>query len=691
MRHYTIYDNTIHTPEDVKTVLDDIMISGVDVKQKRGKSKKVELCRISSAFDIETSSWYELGQKRASMYVWQYGINGHIIVGRTWNSFVSLMEKISKTLSLNKTKHLLVYVHNLGFEFQFMQKWFEWDDVFYIDDRTPIKAVTTSGIEFRCSYALSGKSLEEVGKELVKYKVEKATGKLDYTKIRNSLTPLTEDELLYCVNDIKVVMSYIQEKIEREGITNIPLTNTGYIRKMCKDACFGKGEQRSKYGKFIKKLTLTDEVYGMLKDAFQGGFVHCSGMYAGKKIKGVGSFDFTTAYPATAIAHELFPMSAPREAVVSSESDFLYYIDRYACLMDVTFYGLSVSSESGCPVISQHKCIIDGDSRIYNGRVKEADVLRITITEQDYMIYEDFYEWEDMEVNKMFIFERGYLPKPIIEVILDLYEKKTKLKGICEGNPELELEYLFSKGQLNSVYGMMVTDIMKSFNSIEDYNTANTRFLYYPWGVWITAINRRMLFTGIYEAGADFVYSDTDSIKILNYKKHMGYIKKYNNFIKGLLEDAMEFHGIDKSRLAPKNAKGQKKHIGYWEFEGEYDYFKGLRAKAYLTFKDDTYNLTVSGVNKREAIKYMIEKGDPFKQFAFGLCLPAGKGGKVGHTYIDIETEGVITDYLGNQTNYFEYGSIHMENLDYTMKTEKEANDDAILEIIHALIMKDGA
>ena len=228
MRHYTIYDNTIHTPEDIKTVLDDIMISGVDVKQKRGKSKKVELCRISSAFDIETSSWYELGQKRASMYVWQYGINGHIIVGRTWNSFVSLMEKISKTLSLNKTKHLLVYVHNLGFEFQFMQKWFEWDDVFYIDDRTPIKAVTTSGIEFRCSYALSGKSLEEVGKELIKYKVEKATGKLDYTKIRNSLTPLTEDELLYCVNDIKVVMSYIQEKIETEGITNIPLTNTGY-------------------------------------------------------------------------------------------------------------------------------------------------------------------------------------------------------------------------------------------------------------------------------------------------------------------------------------------------------------------------------------------------------------------------------------------------------------------------------
>ncbi|MGC7974581.1 hypothetical protein ACP3WV_23580, partial [Salmonella enterica] len=65
-----------------------------------------------------------------------------------------------------------------------------------------------------------------------------------------------------------------------------------------------------------------------------------------------------------------------------------------------------------------------------------------------------------------------------------------------------EVEYLLSKGMLNSIYGMCVTDIVKDKavygdewginkvnidEEIENYNNSRKRFLYYAWGIWVTA------------------------------------------------------------------------------------------------------------------------------------------------------------------------------------------------------------
>ena len=74
-------------------------------------------------------------------------------------SFIELTEKLQDTLLLKNNRRLVVYVHNLSYEFQFMRKHFTWKSVFSIDSRKPIYAVTDFGIEFRCSYILSGYSL----------------------------------------------------------------------------------------------------------------------------------------------------------------------------------------------------------------------------------------------------------------------------------------------------------------------------------------------------------------------------------------------------------------------------------------------------------------------------------------------------------------------------------------------------
>ena len=71
-------------------------------------------------------------------------------------------------LSLNK--RIIIYVHNLSFEFQFFRKLFNWEKVFSLEQRKPLQAITVEGIEFRCSYLLSGYSLANLSKQLNKYK-----------------------------------------------------------------------------------------------------------------------------------------------------------------------------------------------------------------------------------------------------------------------------------------------------------------------------------------------------------------------------------------------------------------------------------------------------------------------------------------------------------------------------------------
>ena len=161
-----------------------------------------------------------------------FSIDDNIIIGRTWEDFLYLCDELVKAFSLHwKFRRLVIYIQNLSYEFQWFCRLFKWHKVFALDNRIPLSALTESGIEFRCSYRLSGYNLAKMGENLVKYKVSKMVGDLDYDKIRHPGTPLTDKEMGYCINDVRVLSAYIREKIETDGnITKIPLTKTGYVR-----------------------------------------------------------------------------------------------------------------------------------------------------------------------------------------------------------------------------------------------------------------------------------------------------------------------------------------------------------------------------------------------------------------------------------------------------------------------------
>lgn len=152
--------------------IDDVItIAFSDYKLR--KKNKIEYYNLPCAFDIETTSFQENGDKRAIMYGWSLGLNGQVIIGRTWEEFQACCTALVARLGLGDSRRLVIYVHNLSFEFAFLSHVLEWESVFAREERKPIKALTTDGIEFRCSYFLSGLSLEKIGENLQKYPVRK--------------------------------------------------------------------------------------------------------------------------------------------------------------------------------------------------------------------------------------------------------------------------------------------------------------------------------------------------------------------------------------------------------------------------------------------------------------------------------------------------------------------------------------
>ena len=674
-------------------------------------NKKTRYLNIPVSFDIETSSFYESVEskrleKRACMYAWCLDIHDTAIVGRTWSEFLEVINEIRNYYSLNGEKRIIIYVHNLSYEMQFMRKYFIWEEVFSIRERKPIYAVTEDGIEFRCSYLLTGYSLAKVG-EMLRKPIDKLVGDLDYDLIRHSETELSDDEIQYLVHDVKIVSEHIRECIEDEkGIANIPYTKTGYVRRECRRRTIS-GKTGTGYRMAMRELTIEPEEYLTARRAFGGGFTHANFNYVRQVKKNVKSFDFASSYPAVMVS-ELFPMSKGKHVENMTLAEFKRYCRDYLCIFNIKLKNVQSKcdaddyiSRSKCSYISSHKITDEKgrektieDAIINNGRIHYAKELTTTITNIDLQIIEKVYDFEIVSFSDFYYYLPRPLPSVFVEFIIEMYEKKTTLKGV-EGKEE---EYLSAKENVNSLYGMSVTDIIRDLceydvvenewvterESKEDFskrleqqlekeNHKRNRFLFYLWGVFVTAYARRNLWRGILECGMDYIYSDTDSIKIMNADKHMTFIEEYNKEITHKINAALLNHGIKPERARPLTIKGIEKPLGVWELDGEYRRFKTLGAKRYFyQTNDKQYHLTCAGLSKTKALEYIASQKSPFDFFSESMYIPPENTGKLTHTYIDEEFTLTLTDYTGVSATVHELSYIHLSKTDYKLSLSEE-------------------
>lgn len=617
------------------------------------KNNEIELCDNNIfSFDIETSSAWLTPQgvlmsfkdikslfdgkaplikkfikkcKPFSLcYIWQFGVNDTVLYGRYLEDFKLLVEEL-KTIVVNPT----IWVHNLAYEYQFLLNLFNVDSLFARDSHKPIYVIF-DGVKFRCSYFLTRLSLAKWAENTGK--VEKKVGDLDYSVVRTPKTFLTEKEMGYCEYDILCMFHGLYVYRSKYGtIENIPLTQTGEVRRVVRNMY----KKDSNYHRKMTDLLPRDATeYKFLRSAFSGGYTHANYLFAKRVIKNVKSKDISSSYPFVMIS-EMFPMSKWFFIPPYKIQEFLN--PKYSLLMDITLYG--VETKGFMTYISLSKCseiVMTKKNKIDNGRIVSAMKIRLTVTNVDFEIISKAYNIQKIKYNKVYGSVNGYLDYRYIRYILELFENKTKLKGKDE-----EI-YLQSKQFINSLYGMMVSDLVNdNFQFINDKwvnNRADIQetldklhsepwknFLAYQHGVWVTAYARRNLWDIILQIDKDVVYVDTDSVKYVG--NHEDVFIDYNKRATEKLKVSLTKHFIPFEMAIPKDNDGIVHQIGIYETEKPYKEFVTLGAKRYAFKQEKTdkktgkkyiaTGITVSGVNKEKGAKAITCLEDFDEDFIF--------------------------------------------------------------------------
>lgn len=671
------------------------------VKQKRKKVKK-DYADVIITLDIETSTWfYDRGHQygtdhyishkydkknnidlHACMYIWMVGINDTVYYGRTHAELSSFLDMINEAIPEDK----IIWIHNLSYEFHFLMHTINFTDVFARNTHKPMTARDADrNIEYRCSYMLSGVRLELLPK-IYTLDTQKLTGDLDYRLIRTPATPLTEQEMKYCENDCLVLYEYIcTERNRYDGLYNIPKTNTGKVRLLLRE----KVKDDEDYKRKISRACDTNgNVYNMLLDAFMGGYTHSNWFYTKEVISSkIDSWDFTSSYPYVLCCFP-YPSNKFQKCY---HPEYIYSEDclssRYAYLLDVTFYDLRCRYDNH--FISESKVKDISGGYIDNGRIVKADEVRIVLTDVDFRFILKAYgsgkqgkEQLRFNVNEAYFSKYNYLPKQLVEFILDMYVKKTEYKNV-QG---MESEYQLVKGQFNSIYGMCVTNDIRADVKYENGNwytvdmsdqqiltklrkKEREGFLAFSTGVWCTAWARTNLLYNVIKCDEHVVYCDTDSMKLLQgYDRSI--IDNYNTKVYDLIKRSSAHYGIPVNRYQPEDIKCIKHPLGVFDNDDSYDSFVTYGAKKYAYTHNGHINITVSGVPKQGA-KCLNSLAD-FKE---GLVFDPELTGKLTHVYLDDQSPVYVTDYQGNRTLITDKSGIALIPCEYILGVTEDYDE----------------
>lgn len=580
-----------------------------------GRNRR-EIADIECCFDTETTTIHEKNEHRAYIYIWQFQFGNATIIGRKEEEFIWVLSQIQKrypelgTVKPSKktktTRQILIGIANLTFEFQFICKWKAKDPYYNVwtpfvsscfadNTHSPITCGLTTSCwnpdAFFCIDILrvGSNSLASTGADYCV--TQKLKGDLDYNKLRNSMTPLTEQEMNYCRNDVIVGAEFMRYYIDGyvKQCKLVPITKTGLVR-----ACVA--HEFLKRGLNVLDLVnlfppTFDDYYKLMSLLYRGGYTHANILHIAKAIACVEGRDFTSSYPAVML-QELYPCSKFVEIEAPDVDDLDGYADannkcwyatfKFKHLRAKTTHTVeSLSKTVEYKYVEHHKSeIIEAHPylkgmtakqicrRLYNmiednGRIASASEITVMLTEQDWMVYGWFYIWDDVEVTEFHHADRAPLPDYLTDVVKFWYKKKSLLK---KQGRDGEADYVIAKIFVNSTYGLTVQKmhfdeytfscdrgwekdvpsvyVKEDFEEMSEeykeharldsythtkYGLAEPEFWLSPfYGIWITAHARRRILYAIHMLGDDGLYSDTDSVYFKNVDKHKEFFDNWN-------------------------------------------------------------------------------------------------------------------------------------------------------------------
>ena len=733
------------TPTEFTPVVLDI----ADYKTKRKKNRKTgemqstDIYNFFMTFDIESTTitpdeYIRYEKKRqaykekfgrtvgipaniprpyAFMYHWQSKVGNEIVYGHKWDEVFDYFESIRDHLKLNSDRRLICYIHNLGFEswwmFPYIKKRYKNLELFATAPKKPLKMfIPDLGIEFRCSMRLSNMSLYYATKTEKGVQHIKAKDDLDYKALHLPSQELNDREFAYTIIDVVGLYEYVENKLINEGddLFSIPYTSTGYVRRLARKKCM----QDKSYRRTFLNTRLDADILMMLYDASRGGNTHSNPAMTNRLLHDLDSFDAVSEYPYVLVT-KLYPMSQFQYyGVVASMNELEYLLNTYACLFTAVFKNLRLKKDVPVAYLSYaNQMGVCGDVRFDNGRVLSVGnqkrgqdgAIAFTITDIDYKLIRDMYEWDELAIANMNIAEYGQLPQPIIDVIMELFTEKcqlkleiNRLKAAKKKDPTnvkilddlAEYDYLYTKckNRLNGVFGMMYTrpihgevflneqfeyeekelSIGEIKEKLDEYYDNWNSFLNYAWGVWCTAwarahLDKLIRATNYTDPSGEidkcnvFVYGDTDSSKCIIH--NYAVIDALNAEIKAECE----------ARGAYVDLEGKRFYLGVFEREtsdeNKYREFKTLGAKKYVYRDNDGVHTTIAGVNKETA---PAELGD-VDNFKVGFIFYEAGGKTLFYNIREIEEIDVSGESVEISNNIAMIDSTYKVNLtmDYSV------------------------
>lgn len=598
---------------------------------KGKKNKKIKIYETIISFDTESSTITfdnknkkkkDIKKDYAFTYIWGFKIGQYIVVGRYMQELTIFLRRISDLFEFNKNDKMIIFVHNLSYDFQFIYQFLkrDFEDMkIFATDKRKILYFNVANFEFRCSYKLTNMSLDRWGKKEKGVKYNKLSGQMDYKKIIYPDETLKRNDFRYFVGDLITLWDCIYNKLKNDekNYKNLPLTSTGYVREFTKE----KTIKDYRYRYYLSRMTLNLSTYKMLSYVKIGGDTHTNRFYQGRIIDiPTESRDIKSSYPYAECTGSVPVSNFIQYGKIKSLSQLDSVCSDFCTMFYIFFKEIEIKPYNPLSVISISKIL--NNNKIAspraeieitdNGRLIKGKNIILALTDVRWEHIKKYYNFRGVKVWNLLIAERGLIPHAYRQCVFDMFLEKCKL----EKYKGTEKEFLYEKFKnlLNATYGMCVTDIIhpeiiledikededpwqsimtiSEEKQIEKYNKKWDRHLFYPWGIWIVDNARSNLYELI-ECCDYPLYWDTDSCKGYgwNEKKLKAYNEKRINRLKEL-----GFNPYVDGKYYP---------FGGAELDGEYKKFISLGAKKYCYEDGDGLHTTIAGVSKKgsEALK----------------------------------------------------------------------------------------
>lgn len=436
--------------------------------------------------DFETCVWLEDETFVWAWAVCEIGNEEKVITGNSIEGFMDFVES---------QKNAIFYFHNLKFDSSFLLTYLIENGFEYIEDKKDIKDRTFTTIisDLGMFYALeiyfkkynkkyikatfydSLKIIPMKVKDIAKsFNLPISKLEIDYKKPRPRNPELTQEEIDYIKNDVKIVAMALKTLFDK-GLNKMTSASNAL-------ADYKKILGQNRFNHFFPCLDY--EIDSDIRSAYKGGFTYVNPIYKEKEVSEGVVLDVNSLYPSILYEKDM-PFGYPVffEGRYQEDKTYPLYIQRITCVFDL--------KKNKIP------CIQIKNSR-YNFLANEyltttnGLTVALTLTNIDLKLFLEQYDVRDLTYISGWKFKsiKGLFTKYIDKWI------KEKNEGTIEGNKGKRTR---AKLMLNSLYGKFAKSMtMKSqkpllFDDVLTFELLpekQVKGLYLPIGIFTTSYGR---------------------------------------------------------------------------------------------------------------------------------------------------------------------------------------------------------